>query len=235
VSANEPRQLPLELPHAPQYGAASFLVGPSNSAALSLITRWPDWPSPVVVLSGPRGSGKTHLAHIWAEKAGARLLDASELDTVPPEPSSLAAGLVLEDVDPVHVPEQGVFHLINTGKEIGAGLLLTSRAPARAWMVSLPDLRSRLRMAAPALLESPDETLLRQVLVKLFADRQLIVDKPVLDFLLARMERSFSAAVFLVDLLDREALAAGRRISRSLAGQVLATLGAPTNAFADRQ
>jgi chromosomal replication initiation ATPase DnaA len=225
----------LALPHAPQYGADSFLVGPSNSAAFSLITRWPDWPSPVVVLSGPPGSGKTHLAHIWAERAGARLLHASELDTVPPEPSSLAAGLVLEDVDPVHVPEQGVFHLINTCKEIGASLLLTSRAPAGSWTVSLPDLRSRLRMAAPASLESPDETLLRQVLVKLFADRQLMVDKPVVDFLLARMERSFSAAVLLVDLLDREALAARRPISRPLAGEVLATMPAPSGAFVDRQ
>ena len=230
MSGSEPRQLPLELAHAPDYGADSFLVSPSNRAAFTLIGRWPDWPAPFVVLSGPAGSGKTHLAHIWAERAEAAIVDAGHV----PAESGLAGTVVVEDVQPRGVPEREFFHLINSAKESGGSLLLTSRLPAAAWEISLPDLRSRLRMAAPAVLEPPDDDLLRQVLVKLFADRQISVDRGLVDFLLARMERSLSAAAVLVDRLDREALAEGRRITRPLAAAVLAA-AAGDGFFADRQ
>lgn len=212
-------QLTLPLDHNPQYGRDDFVVGPSNEAALRLVVSWPDWPAPVVVLSGPPGSGKTHLAHIWAIRAGVGILAASGLQAetlVPP-----GGALAIEDVEADHVPERTLFHLINSAREVGASLLITSRTPAADWRVSLPDLVSRLRMAAPLALRSPDEDLLRKVLVKLFADRQLFVDKVVIEYLLLRMERSFAAALLLVDSLDREALAAGSRITRPLAAKIL--------------
>ena len=214
-----PSQLTLPLGHDPQYGRDDFVVWPSNEAALRLIDRWPDWPAPVVVLSGPAGSGKTHLAHIWAERAGAEVLAASRLDAVLARPGRVVA---LDDIDPQAVPEQPLFHLINSATEAGAHLLVTSRSPAALWKVGLPDLRSRLRLAAPAALASPDDDLLRQVLVKLFADRQLFVERPVIEYLLVRMERSLAAALVLVDRLDREALAAGNPITRAMAARFLA-------------
>ncbi len=214
-----PLQLTLPLGHELHYGREDFVVGPSNEAALSLVESWPDWPVPVVVLSGPPGSGKTHLVHIWARRAGAGILAASRLhaETVAPPGGALA----VEDVEMDDVPERTLFHLINSAVEMGASLLVTSRAPAADWRVSLPDLLSRLRMAAPLTLRSPDEDLLRKVLVKLFADRQLFVDRAVIDYLLLRMERSLYTALVLVDRLDREALAAGSRITRPLAAKIL--------------
>jgi chromosomal replication initiation ATPase DnaA len=226
--------LPLALPHAPEYGADSFAVGPSNRAAFAAIVRWPDWPAPVVVLSGPPGSGKTHLAHIWAERAGASVLTAGDLDRAGHGLADPGPALAVEDIDPACVPERSVFHLINRCKEAGTGLLLTSQAPAASWAVALPDLRSRLRMAAPAMLEQPDEELLRLVLVKLFADRQLTIAKPVVDYLLARMERSLGAAVRVVESLDRAALAEGRRITTPLAAAVLPGLDLRDDKFPDR-
>jgi chromosomal replication initiation ATPase DnaA len=112
---------------------------------------------------------------------------------------------------------------------------LTSQTPADLWRVELPDLRSRLRLATPASLGAPDDELLRKVLVKLFADRQLLVEKAVVDYLVSRMERSLSAAVSLVELLDREALATGRRISRPMAAQVVSGTPGTQEEFADRQ
>ena len=229
------RQLPLALGHLPEYGRDSFLIGQSNRAALSLVETWPNWPAPVVVLSGPAGSGKTHLAHIWAARVGAGWLTAADLRSGSPVPLPSGGGLVVEDVDGHDPPVQALFHLINSAKESGASLLLTSRVPAAGWRVALPDLRSRLRMAAPATLHEPDDDLLRQVVVKLFADRQLTVDKPVLDYLVLRMERSLSAAAALVEALDREALAAGQRITRPMAGRILAGAGGAAGEFADRQ
>lgn len=233
--AGDPVQLPLALTHPPQYGRDSFLVGPSNSAALSLIERWPNWPSPIVVLSGPAGSGKSHLAHIWRERANAQFISAADLAEGNPVTLARDAGLAVEDVDPADVPEQALFHLINSGKEVGAGLLITSRAAAAEWQLSLPDLHSRLRMATPAALAAPDDDLLRTVLVKLFADRQLIVDKAMVDYLLLRMERSLGSAIGLVDALDREALAAGQRITRPMAARILAGVEVSSEEFADPQ
>ena len=216
-----PAQLPLALSHPPQYGRDSFIVGQSNREALALVEAWPHWPAPVVVLSGPPGSGKTHLAHIWAERAGAEIVAAGMFES-DPLPRFPGRGLAVENVDSEEAPEQALFHAINQAKEAETSILVTSRRPISEWRVTLPDLRSRLRLAAAAALASPDDALLRQVLVKLFADRQLIVDRSVLDYLLLRMERSLAAASLLVEALDREALAGGRRITRPMAAEVLA-------------
>ena len=216
--AERPSQLTLSLPHQPQYGRDDFVVGPSNEAALRLIERWPDWPASVVVLSGPPGCGKTHLAHIWAARAGAEVLSAGRLGAAGVGPGG---ALAVEDVDAGAIREQLLFHLINSGKEAGAYLLVTSRRPAADWRVGLLDLRSRLRMAMPAAVARPDDDLLRKVLVKLFADRQLIVDRTVIDYLLVRMERSLAAALLPVEKLDRESLAAASPITRPMVGRVL--------------
>lgn len=211
------------------------MPSPSNEVALKLIESWPAWPSPVVLLVGPSGSGKTHLVHIWASTADAKIMDPERLaDLV--HPTVVAGGAIaIEDVAPEAVPEAALFHLINSVREAGGSLLITSREPADSWQVSLADLRSRLRLAAPAALGAPDDELLRKVLVKLFADRQLIVDKPVIDYSISRMERSLSAAVALVEALDREALAAGRRITRPMAAAVLSRMAGSQEEFADRQ
>ncbi len=228
-------QLPLALPHAPSYGRDDFMPGPSNEVALKLIESWPAWPSPVLLLAGPSGSGKTHLAHIWASTAGAKIMEPDTLAELV-HPTVVAGGAIaIEDVAPDAVPEAALFHLINSVREVGASLLITSQTPAEEWHVSLPDLRSRLRMAAPAALGAPDDELLRKVLVKLFADRQLVVDKPLIDYLISRMERSLNAAAILVETLDREALAAGRRITRSMASAVLSGTGGLEEEFAEPQ
>ena len=228
-------QLPLALPHVPSYGRDDFVVGASNEAALKLIESWPAWPSPAVLLTGPAGSGKTHLLNIWASSADAWIMRAGALaDLVHP---TVFAGraIAIEDVSPSAVPEAALFHLINSVREVGGSLFITSRTSAEKWQVGLPDLRSRLRMAAPAALGAPDDELLRKVLVKLFADRQLVVDKVLIDYLISRMERSLSAAAELVETLDREALAAGRRITRPMAAAVFAGTEASDEAFAEPQ
>jgi chromosomal replication initiation ATPase DnaA len=231
-----PSQLTLALPYAPNYGREDFMPGPSNSAALRLIESWPDWPAPVVLLTGPSGSGKTHLVQIWATLAGAEVVRAATLVAGHAIPRVAPGGaLALEDIPPETVPEAGLFHLINSVREVGGSLLLTSQRRADDWCVNLPDLRSRLRLAAPVALGAPEDDLLRQVLVKLFSDRQLVVEKPIIDYLVARMERSLSTAVALVEALDEQALAAGRRITRSMAAAVLTGAAGAAGEFAEQQ
>jgi chromosomal replication initiation ATPase DnaA len=216
------RQLPLSLPHRAQMTRADFLVGPGNAEAIALVDAWPRWPSPVVLLAGPVGSGKTHIVEIWREASGAACVPAPDLrdaDVV----SLVGTGAVaVEDLHAAPFDEAALFHLLNLATERKAPMLLTSRVWASALPVTLPDLASRLRAARPVELGEPDDDLLRRVLVKLFADRQLAVEPAVVDYVVTRMERSLEAASAVVDAIDHDALAAGAPITRRVAAAAIA-------------
>jgi chromosomal replication initiation ATPase DnaA len=216
-----PQQLALALDHAESLAREDFLSGPSNAAALALIDAWPDWPHRAMILAGPEGSGKSHLAAIWAHAAGARLIAARALDenTVP---LALATGsLVVEDIAPDGFDERALFHLLNLAREERAFLLLTTRAPALGGSSRIRDLRSRLQALPMVALAPPDDALLRAVLVKLFSDRQVRVDESLIGYVAARIERSFAAARAIVARLDDAALRLQRPLTRSLAAEIL--------------
>jgi chromosomal replication initiation ATPase DnaA len=216
-----PLQLALALDHAESLAREDFLSGPSNAAALALIDAWPDWPHRAMVLVGPEGSGKSHLAAIWARTAGARFLSARALDAQD-VPAALATGaLVVEDLAEGRFEERALFHLLNLAREEQAFLLLTSRNAPAAWSFSVRDLGSRLKAVPAVALAPPGDALLRAVLVKLFADRQLAVDESLVGYLVTRIERSFAAARAVVALLDREAMRRQRPLTRALAAEVL--------------
>ncbi len=216
-----PRQLPLALGFREKFGREDFLPGPSNVAALALIERWPDWPARTVALVGPEGSGKSHLATIWAKAAGARLI-ASHALAPATVPAALATGaLVVEDLREAACDEAALFHLLNLAREQGDFLLITARLAPAAWTIRLRDLVSRLRALPTVTLSAPDDALLRAVMVKLFADRQLAVDEGLIGYLATRIERSFAAARAIVAELDREALLQKREVNRALAAELL--------------
>jgi chromosomal replication initiation ATPase DnaA len=215
-----PRQLALALGHDESFAREDFLAGPQNAAALALIERWPEWPARAILLVGPEGAGKSHLAAIWAARSGARVIAARELDEAS-VPALLASGaLVVEDLATWHVEERALFHLLNLAREQNVNLLFTARSQPAAWPVKLPDLVSRLRELPVVNLDPPDDALLRAVLVKLFADRQLAVDEALIAYLVTRMERSFAAARAAVAALDREALRQQRPVTRALASEL---------------
>ena len=217
----EPRQLAFVLPHAESLTRDNFLEGPANEAGLALIDRWPEWPNRIMLLVGPEGSGKSHLAAIWTEQAGARSISAHAL-TATAVPGALATGaLVVEDLKSPDVDERALFHLMNLAREEEAFVLITARIPASALQFELRDLRSRLRAVPTVSLLPPDDQLFRALIVKFCADRQLAVDETVVSYLATRIERSYAAVRQAVELLDTEALRLGRPVTRALAAELL--------------
>jgi chromosomal replication initiation ATPase DnaA len=217
----QPRQLAFALPHAESLTRDNFLEGPANEASLALIDCWPDWPNRIMLLVGPEGSGKSHLAAIWAEEAGARSTSAHAL-TAATVPGALATGaLVVEDLKPQGFDERAMFHLMNLAREDEAFVLMTARIPPSAFEIELRDLRSRLRAVPTVSLLPPDDLLFRALIVKFCADRQLTVDEAVVSYLTNRIERSYAAARQAVELLDTEALRLGRPVTRALAAELL--------------
>jgi len=219
TSRKTAEQLPLAFEHDPATGRDDLLVAEPVNAAVAMIDAWPHWPSPVVVIAGPVGSGKSHLAAIWREKAGATLIEARPGHGV--EQAAERGPVLLEDADRNGFDDRTLFHVINSVRQHGHTLLITSRLWPMSWPVELPDLRSRLKAATVVEIGEPDDALLSQVIIKLFADRQLFVDDRLVAYIAARMERSLEAAQTLVDRLDRLALARGSRITRALAQEVL--------------
>jgi chromosomal replication initiation ATPase DnaA len=214
-----PRQLAFALPHAESLTRDNFLEGPANAAALALIDHWPDWPNRVMLLVGPEGSGKSHLAAIWAEQSGARSTSAHAL-TAAEVPGALATGaLVIEDLETTAIDERALFHLLNLAREDAAFVLMTARVPPTD--VELRDLRSRLRAVPIVQLLPPDDHLFRALIVKFCADRQLAIDESVVSYLTTRLERSYTAVRKTIELLDTEALRLGRPVTRALAAELL--------------
>lgn len=212
---NDRVQLPLGFAPLSALTAADFVPTDANAEALAWIEKWPEWPAHGLVLYGPRGSGKTHLAHIWAQRAGAAFITAPVLD--------MGARLVFDNVGQLTGEnEEMLFHLLNQLKGEGGAILLTAPNPPVQWNVKLPDLRSRL-LALPAVqIHEPDDAALAAVMGKLFADRQIRVPAEVIEYLVRRIERSFAAAQAVVLACDAAALATGRAITLPLAREVLA-------------
>ncbi|MGE0007636.1 MAG: hypothetical protein AB7S92_18895 [Parvibaculaceae bacterium] len=227
MMAGEGRQLAFDLPHRPASGRDDFLVTPSNAKAVALIDLWPGWPSNTLILLGPPGSGKSHLAAVWRETTGAALAGPSDIraDAVPALLGKTA--LVIEDAPGAALEEPAFFHLLNLAREQKAHVLITALAPPAVWGIALPDLLSRLNAAPTARLGAPDDALLRGVLVKLFADRQIGVDEALVSYLVSRMPRELAAARALVAEIDRRALEERAEVTRSFVGKVLGDIVSP--------
>jgi chromosomal replication initiation ATPase DnaA len=217
-------QLIFDLPIKTAFGREDFFVTGANASAVQIVENWPNWPMRKLVLVGPSGAGKSHLAHIWSEMTDGIVIDARTLTDVDLHEISQAA-VCVENMHLV-AGNEGLeahgFHLHNLAQETGAPLLMTGIGVPASWGIELPDLASRIQGTSVAELRAPDDALLNALLVKQFSDRQIAIDPKVVNFVLPRMERSFSGIAALVDALDKGALQAGKPISVKLARQVLA-------------
>jgi chromosomal replication initiation ATPase DnaA len=208
-------QLPLPFAHVPHYSRADFLWAPSNETARVFLAQGDAWPQNRLALWGEAGSGKTHLLHLWAGTSGAALIAGPSLTEVPE-----AKPFAVDDADRCPVPT-ALLHLLNRCAEAGAPVLLAARQPPSRWPVALPDLASRLRAVTAVEIAAPEDGLLRALLARLLADRQLVLAEELQAWLLLRLPRTAEAVREAVARLDYAALAAGRRPGRALVAAVV--------------
>jgi len=219
------RQLVFDLGARPALGREDFFVSDANALAVSMVEAPATWPQGKLLLVGAPGSGKSHLARIWAQDHGAMALDATALPDSPQDGPH-----VVEDIDDLAGDpnrEERLFHLHNHLMATQAPLLMTTAKAPEAMGLSLPDLLSRVAATTRATIDAPDDALLSAVLVKLLADRQLSPEPDAVRFLIPRIERSLAGMEALARDLDACALAHGRRITRPVAAEVLRDRGAP--------
>lgn len=217
------RQLPFDYRHEPSHLEDDFIEGDGNRLALAHIRAFPNWPGPLTLVEGPAKSGKSHLARIWAGRAGASLAAADELDVLSREGGT--EPLVIEDMERSGYDEDALFHLLNQSMRDGRSVLMTTREPISNWPFMTDDLKSRARLAARFTVALSDDIQLSQMFVKLFGDRQVAVDPKIIAYMVARMERSPEEVVALADLVDRIALSRGTAITRSVAAAALVERG----------
>jgi chromosomal replication initiation ATPase DnaA len=221
------RQLTFNLEHRPSLSGDDFLVAPANEAAVKWVDQWPDWPAQAVAISGPSASGKTHLAHVFQAKSGAEYITGSAITQSNARTLVLDnPALVIDDADQIATPvqEESLFHILNILKEQNKQALLIAQTPPSQWQIKLADLQSRLNALPHAAIQNPDEMLITAVMVKQFTDRQLRIEPGVIDYVLPRVERSFSAAQRFVSAVDDAALEEQRKITVPLVSKVLKTL-----------
>lgn len=221
-------QLALELPQRASFRGEDFFVAPSNCIAVAMIDRWPDWPSHALAVVGPRASGKSHLAAVWQVRSGARNIAVDAVGARSRLMMHDKPSIIVEDADQAladgRLDPVDLFHLYNWIRERQGFLLLSGLISPARWETTLPDLRSRLSSMPIVTIEPPGDSLLAALMVKRLADRQLRVDPRLVEFVIARTERSFSAIEQVVAALDRESLAQKRPITIPLARTVMTAL-----------
>jgi chromosomal replication initiation ATPase DnaA len=207
-------QLILPIEPASRMTRDDFILAPGNQHALAFLDAWPDWAMPAAALYGPSASGKTHLARIWAARAGATLADARDLA------APITGPAVVENCDSVsgHAHESVLFAML----ERSTPLLLTGRGAPSIWPVGLPDLASRFRALVSFELGGADEALLMALAVKLFADRQVQVPEAVITELVQQLERSPAAIRDFIARADATALSRQKPINLQLIRELMA-------------
>src|SRR5579883_3442212 len=211
-----PIQLLLDYPIPVHYDPDDFLVDAPNAQSFSLIEQWPAWPDSFVLLMGPPGSGKTHLATLWARLSGAPSVSASAVTSVELPRLLEEPALIVDPCDVGLKDERAFFHLLNGLRAQNKYALFLAQTPPTQWGLRVPDLLSRFRLMVQTAIYPPNDTLLSAVLLKLFCDRQIVVEEHIIKAIIGRTERSFLGVQRFVAALDARSLREGKRITRSM-------------------
>jgi chromosomal replication initiation ATPase DnaA len=208
------QQLCLDFPIKTKYFTEDFFISQANKKALEMLQQWPHWGngfySKIVI-----GSGKTHLSYIWQNLSGAKRLSKNDLHDFYFDNKAL----ILENIETID--QESLLHLINVAQESQQYLLLNSSISPANLKLTLPDLRSRILSIPSVAIDSPDSDLLKAVLLKHLSDRNLQINAVAVDYIIPRIDRSFTKLIGLVNKLESFSKISKRSITIPLIKEAL--------------
>ena len=187
---SELNQLLLDFDYKTNFNEHDFYLSKSNSNAFNLINRWPDWDKKILNISGEKFSGKSHLANIFKLKSKAFLIKGNEIDNSIFKSLKLHESIIIDDFEECYEEEilYSIFNLIDQDSKY---LLINSLKPINEIKYRLPDLTSRSKNCLYAVIENPDDELLFAIILKNFSDRQIKIEKKIINFIISRIDRSY--------------------------------------------
>ena len=198
-------QLLLKFDLKQNYKNEDYYVNKSNFFAFSLIEKWPKWEKNILNIHGEKYSGKTHLSNIFKKKYKALKIQANEFTNESLKEFKLFENLILDDFDE-NVDEMLMYTLFNIADQDNKFILINSLLPINELNFKLEDFISRTKNCIFAKIEKPDDELMFAILLKNFSDRQINVDKKLIDFIIKHIDRSYGKIYEFVYKLDEISL-----------------------------
>ena len=206
-----------------------FMVSECNAEAFAMVETWPNWLASGLVIYGPRGCGKSHLAHLFAARVQQALQTPIRVSILNAEQikmrqvARIAADnqcLVVENLT-AKIDAEALFHLFNLLNEPTRCILWTSETAPSRLHLPLKDLQSRLNMLPSVEISAPDDIMLQTLIVKLFADRQIIISPEILNYIMQNTERSFAYVRDLVEEIDALSLAYQSAVNHQIVNRAM--------------
>ena len=187
---NELNQLLLELDYKTNFNEHDFYLSKSNSSAFKIINTWPAWDKKILNISGEKFSGKSHLANIFKLKSNAFLVQGNKINNSIFKNLKLYESIVIDDFEECN-EEEILYSIFNLVDQDSKYLLINSLKPINKIKFKLPDLSSRTKNCLYAEIENPDDELLFAIILKNFSDRQIKIEKKIINFIISRIDRSY--------------------------------------------
>tara|TARA_B100000945_G_scaffold256801_1_gene214248 strand:- start:647 stop:1315 length:669 start_codon:yes stop_codon:yes gene_type:complete len=202
---SELNQLLLALDHKKSFNEHDYYVSKSNFFAYSIIEKWPKWEKKIFNIYGEKFSGKTHLANIFKSKTNALFVKANEFNDDIFKKAKLFESIIIDNFDEKH-DEKLIYSIFNLIDQDNKYMLINSIIPISKINFKLPDMISRSKNCLSAKIENPDDDLIFAIILKNFSDRQIKVEKRIIEFIINRIDRSYSKIYEFIYKIDELSL-----------------------------
>ena len=202
---SELNQLLLALDHKKSFNEHDYYVSKSNFFAYSIIEKWPKWEKKIFNIYGEKFSGKTHLANIFKSKTNALFVKANEFNDDIFKKAKLFESIIIDNFDEKH-DEKLIYSIFNLIDQDNKYMLINSIIPISEINFKLPDMISRSKNCLSAKIENPDDDLIFAIILKNFSDRQIKVEKRIIEFIINRIDRSYSKIYEFIYKIDELSL-----------------------------
>ena len=216
----ELNQLLLNFNFKKSFNDHDYFVSDSNYFAFNLVDKWPKWEKKILNISGEKFSGKTHLANIFKSKSSALLLNEKDISNEVFKKIKLYESIIIDEFSN-RIDENLIYSIFNLVDQDSKYLLINSETPLSELNFKLPDLISRSKNVLLAEINPPDDELIFAIILKNFSDRQIRLEKKIIEFIINRIDRSYSKIYEFIYKIDELSLKKKKPINLKTIKEIL--------------